>query len=131
MMNEGQVKFDKFYGELGIVRIDEIHGSTDKMLVFSEDMEKHLRVPLCVVGLCVTDKPSTSTDVRNKLMMEMTKETLEVLLKWSPKICDLDHFFLLLQNSIMEAQRQADDKLYGKSAKFDTTFSDLDRIIKS
>jgi hypothetical protein len=127
-MGNEEVKFEKFYGELGVKSVDEIENSEDKMLVFADDT--HLRVGKCHIDLVLTDEPSTSTEVRNKIAAEVVKECMTSLLKWKVKLIDLEHIFLSLNTSINESQRLADNKVYGKNAKYELSISDLDEIIK-
>ena len=124
-----QKSYSQYFGELGVERIDEIHASTDKMLVLGDG--SNLRQPQLVLDLTLTDKPSTSTEVRDKVISSAVKAVIQVLLGHNVKMLDLPRVFAVLNDSLNESQHKADSRLYGKDMRYELTIADIDQVLNA
>jgi hypothetical protein len=127
-MESGERKYESYYGEVGIVSIDEIEGSGDKVFVMADG--RNVRVAGCDVEAAKSAEPRPISVVVKAKLDVMAQEIIDVLLRHELEVVYMESLWSKVGMSIENMRKVANDKLYGKDSKYELTIGDIDRVFK-
>lgn len=114
----------RFYGDKKIETAQE--DGERVTLVFSDGTSLNLSKKLFEVS--VSRESLDPTQLWDKQLAPIAKETLELWLSWDIQLEQIDYLHTLLKSSTQYNLRRAETKLFGKELK-DMRFSDVDKIL--
>ncbi len=115
----------QFYGNKEILGVVEDHDFVE--LNFAEG--KAFRIPKRMFEVTWTSKKIELGELRDKRLKPITKEILEVFLKWDIKLDEIDPLTELILTSINASLAEADDKVWDIK-RSERTVSQVHEILK-
>lgn len=114
----------RFYGDKKIETAQE--DGEHVVIVFSDNTS--LRIPKKLFEVSVSKESLDPTQLWDRQLPPVIKETLELWLSWDVKLEQLDYIVNLLKTSIEHNLAQANEKLWGKKTS-DRRLSDVHDVL--
>jgi len=113
----------RFYGDKRIETATE-----EGEFVILNFSDSTLKIPKKLFDVSVHKEPLNATELWDRQLSPVTKETLELWLSWDLKLEQLDYLINLLKSSIEHNLERAGDKLWQKKLR-DRRLSDVNNIL--
>lgn len=117
----------RYYGDK---KIETAQEEGERVIITFSD-NTTLNIPKKLFEVSVSKEPLNPTQLWDKQLEPVAKETLELWLSWDIRLDQLDYLVLhYLKSSIESNHDKAGAKLWGKN-KDERRLSDIDKILKS